>query len=571
MTQWQAWRRYRELYAGARSSMLAIGLLTVAGALVVLPIPILIKLALDDAISEERAGYLLALGVGLAGLQVASAAISVVRRRIVTRQTKSATRQLRRAMSEKLYQVSIDYHRHTEISKLHDWTVNETNRIDAMADIALSRFGPSLAIAIALSGVLLVLNWFLYLITMSVVPLMVLVHRLMMPRVREATRDQRRSFRRFSDKVLFVLRTMDLTRRRAAEDRELESMSSRLGTLEHDDWRKGNLQTSYAAAQQTLVAVAAVFILVVGGTSVINGDLSIGDLFAFYAGLAMLRGPLTLTLTSLPELTAGAQSLVQVYEFLEDPDRRPYDGTVSIDFTGRVSMEGVAFDYGLGPLIRQADLELAPGRVSALVGLNGSGKSTIVSLILAAYRPGSGSLVADGVPYPDLDIRSLRRAIGVVPQEATIISGSIFENIAYGIEEPSMEQVQQAASLAAAHDFILELPDGYHTEITFDGLTLSGGQRQRIAIARALISRPRLLILDEPTNHIDAELFEELLDRLVTLDDAPAVLLISHHPDVKRWADDLYRIQDGFLTWVAPGAPDRTRVTSSDPATDELS
>lgn len=565
VSPWQAWLSYRRLYSRAGHSLFLIGLLTLAGTLVVLPIPILIKIAMDDAINGGRADYLLALGAALILLQVANAAIMIVRRRVVTRRTKAATRQLRRAMAEKLYSLSIAYHRRIEIGRLHDWIVQETNRVDAMADVALSRFMPSLAMAVSLSAVLLVLNWSLYLIMMSVVPLVIVLHRVMMPNVRETNRLYRESFQNFSDKVLFLLRTMDLTRRRAAERKELESVTHRINSLERDDWSMLNVRTTYAAGQQTLVAAAAMLILVVGGTSVINNHLSIGELFAFYAGLAMLRQPLTITFTSLPELTAGAQSLVQVYEFLEEPDARPYRGSQVINFTGRVSVEGVAFDYGAGPLIRRADLELVPGRVSALVGPNGSGKSTIVSLILGLYRPSSGTLVADGVPYTDIDIRALRQQIGVVPQEPTIISGSILENIAYGIDDVTIERVVDASKLAAADGFISALRNGYDTEITFDGLTLSGGQRQRIAIARALITSPRLLILDEPTNHIDAELFEELLDRLVTLENAPAVLLISHHPTIHRWADDIYRIRDGFLTWIGPGDPDRSKVVARDP------
>ncbi|NNF09832.1 MAG: ABC transporter ATP-binding protein [Acidimicrobiia bacterium] len=569
MTTWAAWRRYRQLYDRAGRSLLVIGLLTAAGAAAVLPIPIFIQLALDDAIGEGRSGYLLMLGAGLIGVQLVGAAITVARRYVVAQRTKAATRELRAQAAAKLYDVSIDYHRHAEMSTLHDWMVQETARIDTMADVALSRFGPSLATSVALGGVLVYLNWVLFLLTMAVVPLIVVAHRLVMPRVREAVRAGRLGFRSFSDKVLFVLRTMDLTRRRAAESAELESMYERLTHVERVEFRSMYLNSFYNAVQNSLVATTAVVILVVGGTSVINGTLSIGELFAFYAGLALFRGPLSSTLTSLPELTAGLQSLVQVYEFLEEPDSRPYDGARQLDFTGRVSMQGVEFDYGTGPLVREADLELVPGRVSALVGPNGSGKSTIVGLLLGSYRPHRGTLTADGIPYDELDIRALRRSIGIVPQEPTIISGSISENIAYGVPTATPDEVERAARLAEAHAFISQLPNGYAEEITFDGLTLSGGQRQRIAIARALVARPRLLVLDEPTNHIDAEVFEVLLDRLAGLDDAPAVLLISHHPDIHRWADDLYRIQDGFLAWTGSGDPDRTRTAVREPWSNE--
>lgn len=552
MTIWEAWHRYYRLYRRAGRSLALVSALTLVGAGVLLPIPLLIKLALDDAITQERTGLLFALGVALVGLQSASALIDVWRRRIVTNKTKAATARLRAALIDKLYSVSITYLRHAEIGTLHDWLVHETNRVDAMADTLLSRFIPAVATSLAVSAVLLTINWRLYVLMMSVVPVVFLFHRLLMPHVKEAARRQRGSFQRFSTHALFMLETMDLTRLKAAEQQESEVADRHLEDVRDADWKLVNLQTGYRSGQHTLIAISGIVILVFGGVAVVRGSLSLGELFAFYAGLALLRGPLTMMLTAVPQMITGTQALAQVYDFLEESDHRPYDGTQLVSFTGRVSLEGVAFDYGLGPLIRQADLELAPGRVTAMVGLNGSGKSTIVSLILGFYRPQTGTVVADGIPYADLDILALRRAIGVVPQEPIIISGTIAENIAYGVPTATSTDIIEVAELALAHGFISQLPEGYETQITHRGLTLSGGERQRIAIARALLTHPKLLVLDEPTNHIDAEIFEVMLDLLVSLPEAPAVLLISHHPNIHAWADDVYRIQDGFLVWEGP-------------------
>ena len=172
-------------------------------------------------------------------------------------------------------------------------------------------------------------------------------------------------------------------------------------------------------------------------------------------------------------------------------------------------------------------------------------------LILGFYRPQAGVLYCDGRPYDEVDLSCVRRAIGFVPQNPQLFSGSIRENIAYGMPEASLQQIRRAASLALADEFIAKLPDGYETSIGDDGMRLSGGQRQRIAIARALLREPKVLVLDEPTNHLDIRAVTRLMENLRTLESQLALLLVSHDNDVIRYADDVYEIENGVAVRLA--------------------
>jgi ABC-type bacteriocin/lantibiotic exporter with double-glycine peptidase domain len=199
-------------------------------------------------------------------------------------------------------------------------------------------------------------------------------------------------------------------------------------------------------------------------------------------------------------------------------------------------------------VLRIVNLTLEPKESVALIGPNGAGKSTLTHLILGFYRPQTGRVFIDEYPLEELDVTHLRRQIGVVTQQPIIFSGTIWENITYGTPQLSKAQVIKSAQLATAHEFIELLPEGYNTLVGENGMALSGGQRQRIAIARALLRKPNLLILDEPTNHMDLESVERLMLNLKFLEGAPTILIISHDFKIARKAQRIYFLEDGQIT-----------------------
>ena len=254
---------------------------------------------------------------------------------------------------------------------------------------------------------------------------------------------------------------------------------------------------------------------------------------------------------------SGYESFVRLEAITESTEPEPYTGTRRLRFTGSLAVEGASFDYGREPLLERVTMEVEPGEFVALVGPNGAGKTTLLSLILGLYRPREGSLLADGVPYDELDITELRRQMGVILQDPIVFPTTIRQNIAYGRPDATAEEIREAARWATAAGWIESLPEGYETQMGDEGGLMSGGERQRVALARALLSQPALLVLDEPTTHLHDATIRRLMQNLTELPGHPTVLAISHDPVVADQADRVYTLRDGRIVSPpeAAGAP----------------
>ena len=351
--------------------------------------------------------------------------------------------------------------------------------------------------------------------------------------------------RDFSARVMLVLRSQDLIRIAGSEGRELAAAEDELDELRDAHHRFEFLAAANNASQQTIVGLAGAALLVAGGYAVIDSSMSLGELLAFYAAFAMLRGPAGRTAGAYGELIGGWQAYSRVVDFLDDPHELPYRGTTKVDLRGELIASGVSFGYDPArPVVEEVTLSVAPGRVTALVGPNGSGKSTVVNLLLGFYRPDRGSVSVDGVAFDDLDLHHFRAQLGVVRQEPFLLPGTIRENVTYGAQADEAA-LERALRISGADAVVASLPQGLQTVVGEDGHLLSGGQRQRIAVARALLGDPRILILDEPTNHLDERAIADLLVRLDELRSSMAVLLFSHQRAVSALADDVVELTAG--------------------------
>jgi ATP-binding cassette subfamily B protein len=282
--------------------------------------------------------------------------------------------------------------------------------------------------------------------------------------------------------------------------------------------------------------------------------MTLGGLLSFYAVLALLLRQVNVISWGSNTVLIGAHSLARVEAVFESRSERQYSrGTRSLEFRGEVALENASFGYGEVGVLRDIDLAIRPSERVALIGPNGAGKSTLVSLLLGLYLPQRGRLLADGVPFDELDVRALRRQIGVVLQDPVLFPGTIRDNIAYGAPDASDAAVATAAEAATASDFIGLLEDGYETVVGDEGIGLSGGLRQRIAIARALLGDPVLLVLDEPTTYLDESAVSALMARLTALPQAPAVLFVTHDPQVAVHAHRVVELRDGHIVreWSA--------------------
>jgi ATP-binding cassette subfamily B protein len=310
-----------------------------------------------------------------------------------------------------------------------------------------------------------------------------------------------------------------------------------------------------------LLAQAAV--LLVGGRMVVSGDLSLRSFFVFNVLALMLVMPLRMLgmwIGQAQRATASGERIFEVLDETEDVRDRPGAGALPPG-PGRVVFEGVRFGYDPErPVLDGVELELEPGRTVALIGHTGSGKTTLAALVPRFYDVDAGRVTVDGADVRDVTVASLRREIGIVAQDPFLFSASVRENIAFGVPDATDAEVEQAARLAQAEEFIAELPDGYDTVIGERGVTLSGGQRQRVAIARALVLDPRILVLDDATASVDATTEARIRLGLREVMAGRTTIIIAHRLSTIALADELVVLDRGRV--AARGTHDELLATS---------
>lgn len=542
------WRYYAEKYRGQFWQTFASAVLAVLGFLFVIPSVAIVRMIFDRALPQSNFRLLVLAGVGLVVMNFASGGLSLLTRRIALKTTKLVICHIRADLLTKMYSISRRYFSETESSLLHSRIVHDSERVDLMTNSILSGVLPSAVCSIAVSVILLKLNWKLYLSLCCIGPVLVFINRRFARKVRRNVRQFYDSFHNFSQGILFLLRTIDLVRVQNTKELEIERQMERVQELRDASGEMVWLQSAYTVSQQNMTTALVAIMLVVGGWAVASHTMTMGSLMSFYFCLALLTSYLRDLLSSAPLIIAGHESLVELYGLLVLDDLEPYRGTQRIAFQGNICFEQVRFGYRREDLLQGIDLELPAGSKIALIGPNGCGKTTLLHLLCGFYRPRTGRLLADGHPYDDIDIADLREAIGVVMQDPILFSGTIHENLVYGSPAATAEDMEWAARMATAHEFIVTLAQGYQTVIGESGVLLSGGQRQRIAIARAILRRPRILLLDEPTNHLDRASVARVTANLHELPDAPTIIVVSHDRHVVEDFDAVYAINNGHLT-----------------------
>lgn len=523
-----AWRYYLRYYRQSYWALVvAIGV-SIAQAFILFPIGLLVRNLFDQAIPQHDLVRLALVCVTVLALYVLSNLAALWVRRESLSVTKHAILSLREDLLNKVFTLSRAFYSRADIRKFHTAIVQDTERVDVMSNAVASQLIPALFTALALGAVLIPLNWVLFLISFSFVPFLFWLSRSLGSRVRASVQTYNQSFATFSKGILFVLQMMDLTRLQSAEAFEMQRQKEAIKDLRAKSHEMAELQAYYASLHKTIVVSSSVLILVVGGSFVNAGYMTLGELLSFYIIVALMKDHLINVLVSMPQVIIGNESLTELHRISQLEDRVPYAGARLIAFRGEVAFRSVAFSYDERAGLQEINLHFLPHDTVAIVGPNGAGKSTLIHLILGFYRPQSGELYADDHPYSDLDLIALRRQIGIVPQDPLIFPGTIRENISYGSPHASELQIESAAELATANEFIREFPLSYDSFVGENGVLLSGGQRQRIAIARALIRQPKMLILDEPTNHLDKPAILQLMVNLKSLGHAPTTLIISH-------------------------------------------
>ncbi|WP_455655934.1 lipid A export permease/ATP-binding protein MsbA [Phascolarctobacterium sp.] len=314
--------------------------------------------------------------------------------------------------------------------------------------------------------------------------------------------------------------------------------------------KNAQLMATLTPVVELVAAIGVTMIIWYGGNNVINGTITAGSLVAFLTYAVNISNPikrLTRVIGNIQKALAAAQRVFMVIDMPEEIVEAN-DARLLPQVQGKVEFQNVTFAYNeKGDVIKDLSFTVAPGEVIAIVGPSGAGKSTIANLLPRFYDVNKGDIKIDGYSVREVTLNSLREQVGIVPQETMLFNGSVYDNILYGRLDATREEIETAAKAANAHDFIMQLSDGYETKLGDRGVNLSGGQRQRIAIARAILKNPRILILDEATSALDTEserIVQEALDRLMV---GRTSFVIAHRLSTIKNADKILVLEKGCL------------------------
>ncbi|WP_019504659.1 ABC transporter ATP-binding protein [Pleurocapsa sp. PCC 7319] len=457
---------------------------------------------------------------------------------------------LRKVVYSHLQKLSLNYF---EVAKTGDLTYRLTEDIDRIGEVInqfFHDFVPCILQLIVVLGYMLWLNWQLTLATLVLAPLMAVIIGAFGEKLLQYSRRSQNRISNLSALLTEVLGGIRLVQAFAAESYELERFSQ-----EAEGNRQAKYQAEKAKAFQFLVvgfllAMSVVFIFFLGGWQISQGNLTGKEFVSYLAGVALLIDPISHITSNYNGFKEGQASADKIFELIAiQPTVIEKDKAIALEgVTGKVEYNSVSFSYTTNvPVINNLSLVANPGETIALVGSSGAGKSTLVNLLPRFYNLDRGEILIDGVNIQDVTLKSLRQQIGIVPQETTLFSGTIAQNIAFGKTDYELKDVEAAAKIANAHQFITELSQGYFTYVGERGVNLSGGQRQRIAIARAILLNPRILILDEATSALDSEseaLVQEALERIMQ---KRTVFVIAHRLATVRRADRILVLEKGQI------------------------
>ena len=561
-------RFFASLFAGKSRRIAFSVALSCMQTILLLPVALLVNKVIGHILPARDFPELIIVISAISLLALASGVMQLANRSVSIRVIKAAVATLRIRLIKAQLQGSRKYYTKEDLDILHSRIVQDTFRVDAMAGALLGQAIPGALMTVGLFFVLVRLNLALGLLCILIAPVAAAAILLMSRRLKTLIKAFHEDFSRYSKGVKFVLGSNELIRISTAESFESIRQGETIEELRTSHEAALRFSSMLHVGQQQVLMLSGAAILLIGGYFVIQGRLSLGELIAFYAALGMLNGNARSLIGSVPTLVEGLESLRVLLDIIKEPERQT--GCQAVGNAGgadglregtdrgirdSIVFENVSFKYtgSDAPLLDGIDLAIRIDRneIINIHGLSGSGKSTLMYLLLGFYNPDSGRILVDGVELGKLSMSAYRRQFGVVLQDPLIFSGTVRENLVYGLEACDEGELARVCSDAMILGDILQLEKGFDTMIGEGGMTLSGGQRQRLAIARALLRKPKLLILDEPTNHLDEALIEamgRLWSRPVgTREPGRTCIVISHDKILKELADSSYVLKDGKL------------------------
>ena len=541
---WPALKRYRGVLIQVLIASFVVQLFTLAN-------PLLIQVIIDKVINQRSLDTLQVLGIALVAVTLLEGVLGSLKTYLFSETTNRIDQRLGAEVIDHLLRLPLGYFDRRPVGELGS-RISELEKIrNFLTGQALTTVLDA-AFSVIYIVVMLFYSWVLTLIALAVLPIQVGLTLLGAPLFRRQYRKSAEANASTQSHLVEVLTGIQTVKSQNVEMISRWTWQERYGKYINRSFEKTITGTALSQTSQVLQKISQLLVLWVGASLVLSGDLTLGQLIAFRIISGYVTQPL-LRLSSIwqtiQELRVSFERLADVIDTPQESDDQdkakvplpPIDGAVNFDNLS------FAFTPGTAPVLNDVSLQVKPGTFVGIVGQSGSGKSTLMKLLPRLYSPDQGRILIDGYDIDKVELYSLRRQIGIVPQDPLLFSGNVNENIALTQPDASSEEIVMAAKVACAHDFIMELPAGYSTPVGERGASLSGGQRQRIAIARTLLANPKLLVMDEATSALDYETERKVCDNLIQALHDCTVFFITHRLSTVRRADLIVVMHQGAV------------------------
>jgi len=513
-------------------------------------VPWIIREAIDTVIDYGERGFLFlaaAALIGASALRGISAFGHMYLSEIVSQKTAY---DIRNAIYDQLQRLNFAYHDKTQTGQLMSRATADVEAIRMFFGRGLLHLAQLLFLFVGIAYILVSMNWKLAVISLSFLPLIGFRAATVSLHLRPIWLKVQQMLGVMGTTLEENLTGVRVVKTFCQQEQESKKFYAEANQLYHEQINAVRQMAFNMPLMAFLITLPTALILWYGGLQVISGNLTIGGLTQFILYLGMMVMPVRRLggfTNMISRATSAGQRILEILD-AESPIRENPDAIELGNVKGRICFENVSFSYdSAGPVLKDISFSVQPGELVALVGTSGSGKSTLAHLIPRFYDVSTGAITADGIDIRNVKVSSLRKNVGIVQQDIFLFSDTIRHNIAYGAVNADMKQIVTAAKAAYLHDFVRSLPDSYETWVGERGITLSGGEKQRLAIARTLLTDPGILILDDSTSSVDAEiehLIRQALDRLIK---GRTTFIITHRLPIVKNADLILVLDEGRI------------------------
>ena len=513
-------------------------------------IPWIIKDMIDEVLADKNGTMLNWIAASIIAIFIVRGLFWYGQNYLMSYVGQSVIIDIRAAVFKKLQRLSVSFYDKNKTGTIMSYVTNDVNALQsAMVENTIEMITEGF-ILIGSVVAMIYLDWRLTLFTVCTFPVVLWFMEFFGKKIRKTGGRIQECTADITSVLQESVASARVIKSFVREDYEVDRFDVENKANFRANMKNAQLMATLTPVVERVAAIGVTMIIWYGGNNVINGTITAGSLVAFLTYAVNISNPikrLTRVIGNIQKALAAAQRVFMIIDMPEEI-AESRDAKQLPEVSGKVEFQNVSFAYNdKGNVITDLSFSVKPGEVIAIVGPSGAGKSTIANLLPRFYDVNKGDIKIDGHSVREVTLDSLREQVGIVPQETMLFNGSVYNNILYGRLDATKEEIEAAAKAANAHDFIMQLTDGYETKLGDRGVNLSGGQRQRIAIARAILKNPRILILDEATSALDTEserVVQEALDRLMV---GRTSFVIAHRLSTVKNADKILVLEKGNL------------------------